>query len=73
MLKINSIIICILIIVKITNSQIFPSPSGVPGSWNQEKQNIWQCESYAYAGILDYKFNTESRRYTYDLAFWNEW
>jgi hypothetical protein len=58
--------------ITVVTAQIFQSPSGNSGSFNEEQKHISQCDAYAPTTPISYKFNTEARRYTYDLKFGDE-
>lgn len=56
----------------LSTAQIFPEPSGNSGTYSNKKKVIDKCDSYSPNTAFDFKFDTEARRYTYDIALWNE-
>ncbi len=56
----------------VSYAQIFPEPSGNSSSYSSIKKVISKCDGYAFNIPFEYKFNTDARRYSYNIALWNE-
>ncbi|OYT14822.1 MAG: hypothetical protein B7C24_16280 [Bacteroidetes bacterium 4572_77] len=53
-------------------AQIFPEPSGTSNTYSKKKKVIGKCDGHAINMLFAYKLNTVARRYSYNIAIWNE-
>jgi len=69
----NTLTIIFLITSMISFSQIFPEPSGsADTTYNKKKKRIYKCNGKAFNIPFATKLNTEARRYTYNIALWDQ-